>query len=82
MSMRRPFINVSAEQAGLTYQQNTNCDDKTREAYEAGFEEAKQVFGLNLLHEISLRQDGMVDRVLRRLECNQAVLIQNNPSEY
>ena len=81
-TMRRPFMNISAEQAGLTYQQNTNCDDKSRESYEQGFEDAKQVFGINLLHEISLRQDGLVDRVIRRLEVNQAILLPNNPSEY
>ena len=41
----RPFMNVSPEQAGVDYQRNTNCSDSEREAYEKGFEEAKQHFG-------------------------------------
>ena len=73
----RPFMNMTPEQAGVEYQRNTNCSDAEREAYEKGFEDAKQHFGFNMLHELQRRQAGMIDRVLARMEYNQSILISN-----
>ena len=73
--MTSPFVNIEPSAAAEAYQTATNCTDEERSAYEAGFADAKQKFGFELLSRIVDTSHYNVEKAVLRMKANNAILL-------
>lgn len=73
--MSSPFVNIEPSAAADAYQTATNCTDEERAAYEAGFADAKQKFGVELMSKIVDTSHYAVEKAVLRIKANNAILL-------
>jgi hypothetical protein len=70
------ILSIPPEVAGKEYQDRTGCNDMQRALYETGYRDAREHYGIDLIHAIMQRSHFKVEQVMLRMASNQAVLLE------